>query len=261
MNILSKVEEYLKAKREFALVSVVEVAGSVPQIVGAKMIVFKDKTIEGTIGGGKVEKEAIDEAVEFIKRKQKGLKEYALDKSAGMLCGGKMKLFFETFNPEKKLIIAGAGHVGLAMYQIALILGFNIVVIDNRKEYANKKRFPRAATKAGDYARLLAKEPIDNDTYLAIATHGHAFDLIALRVVVNSKAKYIGMIGSQNKVREHFAILSKEGVSKKTLQSIHAPIGLKLGGANPQEIALSILAQMQAVEYGISGDLQFKKLI
>jgi len=261
MNILSKVEEYLKAKKEFALVSVVEIVGSVPQIVGAKMIVFKDKSIEGTVGGGKVEKQAIDDAVGFIARRLKGLKEYALDKSAGMLCGGKMKLFFETFNPEKKLIITGGGHVGLALYQIALVLGFNIVVIDNRKEYANKKRFPRAVTKTGDYAKLLAKEPIDNNTYIAIATHGHIFDLIALRAVVSSKAKYIGMIGSQNKVREHFALLAKEGVSKKILQSIYAPIGLKLGGASPQEIALAILAQMQAVEYGVSNDLQFKKII
>lgn len=260
MNILSKVEEYLKAKKEFALVSVVEVTGSAPQISGAKMIVFNDKTIEGTVGGGKVEKQAIDDAAEFIKRKNKGLKEYALDKSAGMLCGGKMKLFFETFKPEKKLVIAGGGHIGLALYQIALVLGFNVTIIDNRKAYANKKRFPNATTKSGDYERLLAKEPIDNNTYIAIATYGHVFDLAALRAVVKSKAKYIGMIGSQNKVREHFAILVKEGVKKKVLQNIYAPIGLKLGGSSPAEIALAILAQMQAVEYGVS-EYNFKKLI
>ena len=172
-----------------------------------------------------------------------------------------MKLFFETFKPDKKMIIAGGGHVGLALYKIGLVLGFNVTVIDNRKDFANKARFPKAVTKAGDYVKLLKKEPIDYNTYIVIVTHGHAHDLEALRVVVKANAKYIGMIGSKQKVAEHLSALLKEGVEKKILKMVYAPIGLKLGGNSPQEIALAILAQMQAVEYGVGRDLQFKKII
>jgi len=261
MEILSKAQELFFVGKRFALVTVVDVAGSAPQCVGAKMIVLEDKTIFGTIGGGSVEHQAINDAQEYINRQKKGLREYSLNKSFGLLCGGKMSVFFETFKSDRKLVIAGAGHIGRAMYQLGLILGYKITIIDNRKEFATAKLFPKALVKCGHYAKLLAKEKLDENSYIVIATHGHAHDLEALRAVIESKAKYIGMIGSKNKVREHFAILKKEGISKKVLGTVHAPIGLKLGGNSPEEIALAILAQMQAVEYNIDKDLQFTKII
>ena len=259
MEIL-QTKELFGAGRRFALVTVVEVEGSAPQAVGAKMIVFADGAIIGTIGGGKVEYQAIADAQEYIKRQRKGLREYMLNKPAGLLCGGKMKLFFETFKQDRNLIIAGCGHIGRALYGLGLILGYKITMIDNRKGFAVSKLFPEAQVRCGSYAKALAREKLDENSYVVIATHGHAHDLEALRAVVKSKAKYVGMIGSKNKVREHFAILAKEGVSKKLLKAVRAPIGLRLGGNSPAEIALAILAQMQAVEYDTK-ELRFEKII
>jgi xanthine dehydrogenase accessory factor len=260
MDILSKACRYFEEGKKFALATVVDVEGSAPQVIGAKMIVFCDKTIVGTIGGGQVEHQAICDAQEYIDRQKKGLREYSLNKAAGLLCGGKMSVFFETFKSDRKLVIAGAGHIGRALHELGLILGYKITVIDNRKDFADVKLFPKARVKCGNYAKLLKQEKMDENSYVVIATHGHAHDLEALRVSIARGAKYVGMIGSKYKVREHFAILKKEGVAKKVLETIHAPIGLKLGGNSPQEIALSILAQMQSVEYA-TNNLQFEKLI
>lgn len=261
MPILSKIEKYLKAAKEFVVVTIVEARGSTPQITGAKMIVFKDKTIEGTIGGGECEKSAIEDALGFMRLGTCGLKEYSLRKEKGILCGGDMKLFFETFKPQKKLVIVGAGHVGMALYKMADMLDFDMTIIDDRKEFANKKRFPRAVIKAGKPQECLKKIKIDTDTYIAIATHNHEFDLVSLKAVVHSPAKYIGMIGSRAKIKENFKRLMKEGVNKKALKKVYTPIGLNLGGHTPAEIAVSILAQMIAVENNMLDSLTFEKVI
>jgi len=261
MDIISKVDEYLKQGKRFALLTIVESKGSTPRDINSKMIVFSDGDIEGSIGGGKTEFLAIKDALYCIRRQKSELKEYSLTKKEDLLCGGKMKVFIETFKPSKKLIIVGAGHIGLALYKFALILGFDIVVVDNRKEFANSRRFPKAEIRVGTPDIQLKKIKIDKNTYVAIATHGHAFDAVSLRAVVNSSAKYIGMIGSKSKIREVFKKMLKQGVSRTLLKKVHSPIGLDLGGGLPEEIALSILAEMQMEEYEAKRDLRFKKLV
>lgn len=261
MNILSKIEEYLKTGKEFVVVTVADVKGSAPQVAGAKMIVFQDKSIEGTIGGGESERVAIKDACQFMRLGTCGLKEYTLTKKKGMLCGGTMKVFFEAFRPSKKLIMVGAGHIGEALYKLADMLGFQITVVDNRKEYANKKRFPKAVIKVGLPQNILKKLKIDTDTYITIATHNHAFDLVSLKAVVCSGARYIGMIGSRVKIKENFRRLMKEGISKKALGKVYSPIGLNLGGNTPVEIAISIAAQMIAVENSMLDSLKFEENI
>lgn len=261
MSILRKIEEYIKARRKFVVVTVAHVEGPAPQAAGAKMIVFQDKSSEGTIGGGEVEHSAIRDAIQFMRLGNCGLKEYGLTKKHGMLCGGKMRVFFEAFKPSKNLIMVGAGHIGEALYKIADMLDFQVTVVDNRKEFANKTRFSKAMVKVGLPQNILKKMKIDGDTYIVIATHNHAFDFVSLRAVVKEPAKYIGMIGSRVKIKENFKRLIREGVSRKALKKVYSPIGLNLGGHSPAEIALSIASQMIAVENGMLDELRFEKVI
>ncbi len=261
MSILNKAEEYLKEGKKFTVVTVAHVQGSAPQAAGAKMIVFQDKSILGTIGGGEMERAAIQDAREFMRLGACGLKEYSLTKEKGMLCGGAMKLFFESFKPRKKLIIVGAGHIGIALYKIADMLDFDITVVDNREDFANKERFPKASIKVGKPQSVLKKIKIDADTFITIATHNHVFDLVSLKAVVCSDARYIGMIGSRAKIKENFKRLVKEGISRKVLKKVYTPIGLNLGGNSPAEIAVAIAAQMIAVENGKLDKLMFEKIL
>lgn len=262
MELLSKINQYLGNSKEFALVTIVDFKGSTPREIGAKMIVFNDGSIEGTIGGGKVEYQAINDAVQFIRKKTCGMKEYLLNKKNDLLCGGKINVFIETFSPEKKIIIVGAGHISIALSKIAHMLGFRIIIIDERKDFANKKRFSYAENIIVDKPnKAIKKINIDNNTYIVIITHGHKYDYEALREVCGSKAKYIGMIGSSSKIKNIFKRLMEEGVKKECLKKVFAPIGFNLGGQNPEEIAVSIMAQIISVYSGIQGDIKFKKLV
>ena len=260
MEIVKKISQLKEENKPFAVATVVDVVGSTPQRVGSKMIVLGDGSIFGTVGGGKIEFEVIKEARNLLRFGQSGLKEFVLrQKSLGMLCGGKMKIFIETIKPKRRLIIVGAGHIGLALYQLAQILDFDVVVIDNRKEFANKKRFPQAIIKVGRPQIILKKLNIDKNTFIAIATHNHTSDYVSLKAVINSPAFYIGMIGSRNKVAQTFKILLHAGIPKTQINKVHSPIGLDLGGDSPQEIALSILSEIIAEIYNKIKTLKSKK--
>jgi xanthine dehydrogenase accessory factor len=261
MEIVKKISQLKEANQPFAVATVVEVIGSAPQRVGSKMIVLSDGSIYGTVGGGKIEFEVIKEARSLLRYGQSGLREFVLrPKGLGMLCGGKMKIFIEIIKPRRKLIIVGAGHIGLALYQLARILDFDLIIIDSRREFANKDRFPQAIIKVGNPKIILKKVCIDKNTFIAIATHNHKFDYVSLKAVVNSSAFYIGMIGSRSKVGQTLNLLMRAGISKMRANKVHTPIGLDLGGDSPQEIALSILSEITAEIYGKSNIIKSKKV-
>ncbi|MEW6170374.1 MAG: XdhC/CoxI family protein [Candidatus Omnitrophota bacterium] len=263
MSLLSKIDKYLASNKNFALLTVVDAIGSTPRKIGAKMILFSDGVILGTIGGGKIEYEALKDAKHFLMKKKSELKEYYLDKKHGALCGGSMKVFIETFSPDKKLIIVGAGHIGIALYKLAIVLNFKIIVMDARKEFLNKTRFPEAdKIILGNPSKKISKVNIDKNTYIVILTHSHKHDYEVLKKVINLDARYIGMIGSYKKVKEVLDRLNKEGVKKELLKNVSAPIGLNLGAETPEEIALSILAEIIAsYNNQDTSNLRFKKLI
>lgn len=248
MNLLSKIEEYLDSNRKFALVTIVDVFGSTPRQIGAKMIVFADGEITGTIGGGKIEYDIQKDAQYFIHHNKSCLKEYFFDKKHGLLCGGKMSVFIEVFKPKEKIIIFGAGHIGQALYKLASVLDFEITIIDQRKEFAKKEFFP-------DAKKIIAKSPlfaikdlkIDQNTYIVIVTHGHEHDYAILKNIIKTNAGYIGMIGSKSKVKSVFDKLKLDGIKQNLIKKVYAPIGLRIGGDSPEEIALSILAQIVLV--------------
>jgi xanthine dehydrogenase accessory factor len=162
--------------------------------------------------------------------------------------------FVEALNPPAKLIIAGGGHVGQALGMLSSLLDFQLTVIDDRPDYITPDRFPSAAQRTlGDIETELARFPIDPQTYVVIVTRGHRNDGRALAAVVNSSARYIGLIGSRRKIKTIFDDLAQQGVPLEKITRVHAPIGLQIAAVTPAEIAISIAAELIAVRRGRDG--------
>jgi xanthine dehydrogenase accessory factor len=235
--------------QEAALVTIVSTSGSTPREEGAKMLVKPDGAIVGTIGGGTLEAQVIEEAIKVIKQgKPRHLHMSLTAKEAeevGMICGGDLEVFIEPILASPTLYIFGGGHIALPLAKMSKLLGFKIAVIDDRAEFANIERFPEAEfVLAGDFTESFPRLKIDQSSYIVIITHGHQHDELVLEWAVGTPAKYIGMIGSKTKVKATFSHLLAKGVPKEKLDSVYSPIGLEIGAQTPEEIAVSILAEI-----------------
>jgi xanthine dehydrogenase accessory factor len=245
-------QEIVKIKEkgeEAALVTIVSATGSTPREEGAKMLVKPDGTIAGTIGGGSLEAQVIEEAIEVIKQgKPRHLHMSLTAKEAGeagMICGGDLEVFIEPILASPTLYIFGGGHISLSLARIGKMLGFKIAIIDDRPDFANAERFPEAEmVLAGDFDKSFSKLKIDKTSYIVIVTRGHQHDELVLEWAIGTPAKYVGVIGSKTKVKTTYSHLLAKGVSKETLDSVHSPIGLDIGAQTPEEIAVSILAEI-----------------
>jgi len=234
---------------EAALVTIVSATGSTPREEGAKMLVRADGSILGTIGGGSLEAQVIEEAIKVIGQgKPKQLRTSLTAKEVeadGMLCGGELEVFIEPILTPPTLYIFGGGHISLSLAKMGKPLGFKIAVIDDRAEFANADRFPEAdTTLAGDFTSSFPKLKIDKSSYIVIVTRNHQYDDMVLEWAVGTKAKYIGMIGSKTKTKAIFSHLVAKGITKEQLARVHAPIGLEINAQTPEEIAVSILAEI-----------------
>lgn len=160
--------------------------------------------------------------------------------------GSRVRLVAEIIKPKLELVVFGAGHVGQAVALIAALTGYHVTVIDDREEFASRARMPDARIDllVSDYAGAVDKLTITTNTAVVIVTRGHQYDELCLKGVAGSKAGYIGMIGSRRRVLSVFKKLVSEGLSNEVLQRVHAPIGLRIGAKSPQEIAVSILAEI-----------------
>lgn len=249
-------EQFHKGKT-FALVTVVDVSGSAPQRIGAKMLVSSTgKRLWGTIGGGTIENLALKEAQVQIKTKLPLLKEYELteegEKATGMLCGGKMSLFIDIQGAGTKAYVFGAGHISQQLVSLLASLGFWTIVIDDRKEYLdeNFKNINVAETLAGNFPQIIDSIEFEKGCYIVILTYSHDLDEKILKHLLTTRQKefkiwkYLGMIGSKRKVSEIFSRLESQGIDPKLLQKIHAPIGIPIGSQTPEEIAISIAAEI-----------------
>jgi xanthine dehydrogenase accessory factor len=252
-------EEFYRAFREalekghpFAVATVVRVHASTPRESGAKMGVRPDGTIFGTIGGGELEELVKADALEVIRTRNSILKNYSLTPlnggGIGTECGGEAEIFIEPVGFGSKLLIFGAGHIAEALYKIASVLGMGIEIVDERPEYARVERFPGAIVRCAEISELDAEGLITPDTYAIIVTHGHGNDREALKFLLGHGAAYVGMIGSHRKVKVLFDSLAKDGADREELASVYAPIGLNIGAESPQEIALSILSEIVAIQ-------------
>ena len=230
-----------------AVATVIAAEGSTPREEGAKMLVYNDGRILGTVGGGNIEKHVIQEAMSVIKTHKAKKLVYRLNPSGelGMVCGGDTELFIEPITGAPHLFIFGAGHIGVPLARMAVIADFKVVVIDDRLEYATTARFPEAAEVIGsDFQAAFAKINVSPESFIVIVTHGHLGDEAVLAEALKTPARYIGMIGSKSKNEAVFNHLQTRGFTQDDLSRVHAPIGLPIRAQTPEEIAVSILSEM-----------------
>src|SRR6266851_7346799 len=254
-EVFAAVADALERGEPAALVTIVSTMGSTPQRVGAKMLVFADGRMVGTIGGGCYENDAFWKAREAITNRRPQLIHYELSddfaQETGLICGGQMDVYIEPIEPSPELYVIGAGHVGFHLARLANEVGFRVHVIDDREKFANAERFPAAAEiVVDDIPAWIGRANLPPHAYAVIVTRGHTNDLEALRALAPRELRYLGLIGSRAKVARIYDALTADSVPAEHLKRVHAPIGLDIGAVTPQEIAVSILAEMIAVKHG-----------
>ena len=250
-EILKEALGRIDSSEAIALVTIVETKGSTPSEIGAKILVNKDGLVAGTIGGGITEARVIEEARQALKEGKGKLLDYHLTKEQaaldeGAICGGEMKVFIDILQPKEEVLIFGAGHIAVCLSKLAKTVGFKVTIIDDRKEFANRDRFPEAdEIIAEETEKVLSYLKITPSTYIIIVTRGHLKDEEVLDSVIKlGAAAYIGMIGSRKKNATVFQRLTKKGISQEELDKVHTPIGIDINAQTPEEIAVSIMAEI-----------------
>lgn len=251
-ELLKKINEEIQNGASGALCTVVRETGSTPRSRGASMWVRQDGSIAGTIGGGLIEYEAIQRALELMKSGETStLWHKSLNAADGMVCGGEADVFIELLGLGDELVIFGAGHVGRATAELGAFAGFRVTVWDERPEFANDERIPWARNIVCPIEKVYENGlSLHNRSYVVIMTRGHALDAEAVRVTEGHPGAYYGMIGSRSKIAAVRAKLLAEGVSAAHLDRIYQPIGLPIKAETPNEIAVSIMSEIIAVKYG-----------
>lgn len=246
-----------KARTPVALATVVRAQGSVPRRAGAKMLVYGDGRIAGTIGGGEMESLVTAAAQEALTDGQTRIIPYSLvDPARGDpgVCGGNLEIFVEPYLPRNTLYVVGCGHVGRSLAALAAWLPMRVVAYDDRAELATPDLVPDAdVLLSGDFAAALAAEPVDSQTFVALVTRNVTLDRQLLPLLLATPAPYIGVMGSRRRWEETRRLLLADGVAEEALDRITSPIGLELQAETPNEIAVSIIAQILQVEREASG--------
>src|SRR5438067_9648978 len=260
MDIYEEIVQLRQAGRRGAVATIVNVRGSIPSFETAKMLIRDDGSIFGTIGGGCVEAEVWQAAREVMESEKPRTLTFNLNQNpkydTGLVCGGTLDIFIEPVLPPASLYVFGAGHVALSLYRTAKNAGFDINVVDDREAYANRERFPEAKEViAEDFEQAMARITPNETSYIVIVTRGHHDDMRVLRWAVQTRARYIGMIGSKRKTITIFRELLKEGISEKLFERVHAPIGFDIGAITPEEIAIAITAELIAMRRGVERPL------
>jgi len=252
-------EAALKAEaagEQAALVTVVSTEGSTPQKAGAKMLVHADGSLVGTIGGGCLEAEMTQRARQALQNGRVQLASYNLTAEEagedGLVCGGRMQILIEPVEGTPVLCLFGAGHVAQPLARMAKACGFRVEVVDDRVKFASDKRFPEAdLVLVESFAEAAPRLTLGHNTYAIVVTRGHKGDGEALESVLGRDLRFVGLLGSRPKVVHIFNALLERGVSREVLAAVHAPLGLEIGAQTPDEIAVSILAEMIAVRRGV----------
>ena len=252
MDIYDEIVRLRKVGQKCAVATIVQVNGSIPSYESAKLLVREDGSMLGTIGGGCVEAEVWNVARDVMQSERPRHMNFSLGQDAaydnGLICGGQLSVFVEPVVPQPRVYIFGAGHISKSISKIANMAGFASVIVDNREAFANRERFPEAdEIFAEEYEEVFPKLPIRDTSYVVIVTRGHRDDMRVMRWAVGTNAKYIAMIGSKRKVIGVVKELEKEGIPREAFDRTFAPMGLDIGAITPEEIAVSIVAEMIAM--------------
>jgi len=279
--------ELLSSGEAGALATVVKVTGSVPQVPGARLLLLADGSAIGTVGGGAIEKrvlEVLEAVLQDAGFQGAGhtapprLIAYDLGRELGMCCGGSMEIFVEPIRPRPRLWMFGAGHIAEPTARLASRVGFELIVIDEREEWNTEERFPGCRRELRDAGSLLRREELGRRDWVLVATHDHQLDEEVLRLALAQRPRYIGLVGSKRKVyrllqriaaRSVMAaqrgvttaeggvttaergVTTAEGGGSLDLSRVYAPVGLALGAVTPDEIAVSIVAELVALRHEV----------
>ena len=248
MDFLDRLNTAKRDGKAVALCIVIETKGAVPRHAGSKMLVYAYGQTEGTVGGGELESRTVDAAIESLKNGRSKLLEYSLSaenpESAGV-CGGEVKVYIEPQVTLPVLLILGAGHVGQAVARFGQMLDFRVIVSDDRKELCNTDLFPgKVELLPLPITEIPDHLTIDERVYVVGVTRGSEVDVEGLEVILQSSPAYIGLIGSKNRWAVTRQGLIERGVSSEKIAQVKSPIGLNIKAETPNEIAISILAEV-----------------
>lgn len=250
-TIFQALAELEKNNQPFALCTVTKSEGSTPRHVGSKMLVYPDGKFIGTVGGGDLEHRVLDEAWMALSDGEPRYLHYNMaDPSRGDpgVCGGQVEVFVEPILPAPTLVVIGAGHVGKAVVHLAKWLGFHVAVSDDRAEFCNAETTPGAdAYYSVEMGKLVESLKITNRTYLVVTSRGSSVDALGLPSLLESNAAYIGVIGSKRRWATTIKALREKGVKDELIAKVHSPMGLELQAETPEEIAVSIMAEVLMV--------------
>jgi len=250
-RIIQRLNELLNRGEAAVLCTIVHKEGSGPRDEGAKMLVDPHGSTVGTIGGGGIERSLVDEALKAMKEGRPKTLTFAMGVeprgdavAVDSKCGGEVRIFLDVIKPDPRLILVGSGHIGKPLADLAVAVGFEVLLIDDAST-ATRERFPRAKEiLSGPFNEELERVEVRPSDFVAVV-HGETdYELAALRSFLHHKPAYIGLLGSRNKAAEHKRQLRDEGFSEEELDTINGPIGLEIGAVTPEEIAVSIVAQL-----------------
>lgn len=249
MDVFEELVQIRRSGQKAALCTIVEVEGSIPSFQSAKMLIREDGAMVGTIGGGCTEAEVWQAAREVMETEKPRMLSFRLNQEAaydnGLICGGQLNVYVEPILPIPTAYIFGGGHISKSLSKVASLAGFRTAVIDDREQYANAERFPEAfEVYADEYENVFPKLDVSSATYLIIVTRGHKDDMRVLKWAAQTEARYVAMIGSKRKTIEVAKQLVGQGVPAEKLERIHAPMGFDIGAVTPEEIAVSVVAEM-----------------
>ena len=247
MGDIRRIAELLKNAKTFCLATVVD-SDQRNVSVGFKVIVFPDGTMEGTLGSDSVDQKLHELSPTIFKE----------NKNHTINIEGNVRVFINILSSETKLLVCGAGHIAIPLAQFARQVGFQVTVLDDRPDFANRSRFPDCNVVAADFAEALRKMPLDLSTYVVVITRGHEHDEDCLAEILKKETAYVGLIGSRRRVRIVLEVLGNLGIPSERLKSVFTPIGIPIGAESPDEIALSIVSELVCVRR--KGPLQARNL-
>lgn len=236
MDITARVNELIQKGETFCLATVIT-SDSADIPAGRKAIVPEKGPLEGEIGDGQLDFTVRNLALEAINEKKRGLVEIKPG----------VHVFFDLISPELKLIVCGAGHIAIPLSRFARDVGFCVTVLDDRDDFAHAARFPGCDVIAADFAVTLRDLNLNQSTFVVVITRGHEHDADCLWEILKKETAYIGLIGSRRRVRFVLEMLEKQGIAKERLQEVFTPIGTPIGAESPEEIALSIIAELVCI--------------
>lgn len=245
IDIISLFQESKSGGQNAVLCLITHTLGSTPRKIGSKMLVYSDGSIVGSIGGGNIEYLVIQDALKLMDSSTAESIDYDLSGDASMQCGGKISIYFEAAQSQSELYIFGAGHIGKVLTRYANEFAFNVVLLDNRPEMMPENKLKGVKYLCGEYSDLLKDLPFNANTFVVSTTHMHIHDEEIIAYSLQKPHAYLGMMASKRK-----AVLARkkweenQTIEKNKIENVYAPIGIDINCETPEEIAISVLAQL-----------------